>query len=114
MAAEKTKATPEQTPQHKAAGNTLVKTKTRSEPPKKYVVLLLNDDFTPMDFVVKIIVEFFGFGEHEANALMMKVHVDGSARMGVFDKGVAESLCFQVNDYSRASGHPLKCIFERE
>jgi ATP-dependent Clp protease adaptor protein ClpS len=97
-----------------ARGDLLLKPKPKVSPPSKYVVILLNDDFTPMDFVVKIIVEFFGFDESSAAMLMMQIHVQGSARMGLFDKAIAETLCFKVTEYSETCGHPLRCIYERE
>jgi ATP-dependent Clp protease adaptor protein ClpS len=91
-----------------------LKVKTKVVPPKKYIVLLLNDDFTPMDFVVNVIVSFFGYPMLQATQIMEEVHEKGKAKVGVFDKSIAETLCFQVNECAKESGHPLKCIFEKE
>lgn len=79
----------------------------------KYRVVLLNDDFTPMDFVVRILQMFFGMSDAQANATMMKVHTSGRAVCGEYSKDVAETKTAQVNAYARKSEHPLLCVVER-
>ena len=92
----------------------LVLEKTRVERPPLYKVLLLNDDFTPMDFVVEILQRFFRKGTDESVRIMLEVHHRGSGVCGVFTREIAETKVEQVTAYARQHNHPLKCIFERE
>ena len=82
--------------------------------PKKYKVLLLNDDYTPMPFVVEVLQRFFHMGESMATQLMLQVHVEGRAICGVFTHEVAETKVAWVNDYARLNEHPLLCTMESE
>lgn len=75
--------------------------------PPMYKVLLLNDDFTPMDFVVYILETFFSMDRHKATQVMLSVHTEGKGLCGVFTQDVAETKMAQVNDYSRQNQHPL-------
>ena len=80
--------------------------------PPLYKVILLNDDFTPMDFVVEILRDFFAMGEEKATQVMLHVHTRGVGVCGVFSRDIAETKVTQVNDYSRQHQHPLLCAME--
>jgi len=82
--------------------------------PPMYRVVMLNDDFTPMEFVVSVLIRFFHKSEEESNMLMLQIHNEGSARCGVFTRDVAETKIQQVETASRTSGHPLRCIMEHD
>ena len=77
-----------------------------------YQVVLLNDDFTPMEFVVMVLQEYFGLGLETATQIMLKIHHDGRAVCGVFSKDVAATKVELVLAAARRSGHPLQCIME--
>ena len=81
--------------------------------PPLYSVLLLNDDYTPMDFVVDVLVRFFTMDIEKATQVMLHVHTRGRGVCGVFTREVAESKVAQVNEYSRLNQHPLLCTMER-
>lgn len=87
--------------------------KTRLAPPSMYQVLLLNDDFTPMDFVVEVLEKFFSMPEDQATQIMLTVHTQGKAICGVYSRDVAETKAQQVNEYSRENQHPLLCKTEK-
>lgn len=94
-------------------GNLLLETaKPKVKPPKRYQVVLLNDDYTPMDFVVEVLQQFFGMDEIKANAVMLAVHHDGKGVCGVFSREIAEMKVQQVNRFSRQHKHPLMCQLE--
>ena len=80
--------------------------------PPLFKVLLLNDDFTPMDFVIEILVDFFSMSEEEATQVMLRVHTQGKGVCGLFSKDVAETKVEIVNNYSREHQHPLMCAME--
>jgi len=80
--------------------------------PPSYQVVLINDDYTPMEFVVEILCSFFGMNAEKATQIMLKVHTEGKGVCGVFSKDVAESKAAQVNDYSRECEQPLLCSVE--
>ena len=80
--------------------------------PSMYKVVLLNDDFTPMDFVVYVVQKFFHKPYDDAMAITMQVHSGGQAVCGFFTKDVAETKVGIVNDFSRKNNHPLKCTIE--
>lgn len=103
-------------PDEYAEGDELVitKYKPRTERPPLYKVLLLNDDFSPMDFVILILKKFFTKSEAEATRIMMQVHNEGAGLAGVYTFEVAETKVFSVNEFSRRHKHPLKCIMEKE
>lgn len=82
------------------------------ETPKMYAVLLLNDDFTPMEFVVLILRRFFGKSEDESHKIMLDVHKKGSGVAGVYTLEVAEMKVMQVNQFARMNQHPLKSSLE--
>ena len=91
---------------------TKVKPKTRK--PSLYKVLLLNDDYTPMEFVVHILEQFFNKDRPEAMKIMLHVHQKGVGVCGVYTYEVAETKVTQVIDYSRQNQHPLQCTMEKE
>ena len=80
--------------------------------PPLYKVVLINDDYTPMDFVVDVLRVFFSMNVEKATQVMLKVHTEGKGVCGVFSKDVAESKAAQVNDYSRECEQPLLCSVE--
>lgn len=82
--------------------------------PRMYKVLLLNDDYTPMEFVVHVLEQFFFMGREKATQVMLQVHTQGRGICGVFSREVAETKVSQVNDYSRENSHPLLCTMEAE
>ena len=86
----------------------------RTEQPKLYKVILLNDDFTPRDFVVMVLKAVFRMGEGEALGVMLTAHRRGACVVAVYTREVAESKCAQANDLARAQGHPLVFTSERE
>ncbi|NMH61138.1 ATP-dependent Clp protease adapter ClpS [Alteromonas ponticola] len=83
------------------------------EPPPMYKVLLNNDDYTPMDFVVEVLMHFFNMDAEKANQLMLTIHYQGKAICGVFTAEVAETKVMQVNQYARKHQHPLMCSMEQ-
>jgi ATP-dependent Clp protease adaptor protein ClpS len=92
----------------------VLETKTRTKRPPLYKVLLLNDDFTPMEFVVHVLERFFGLSHAQAFELMLTVHKKGVAVVGVFSYEVAETKVGQVMDFARRHQHPLQCTMEKE
>ena len=84
----------------------------RTAPPQMYQVVLLNDDYTPMEFVVMVIQEFFNKDRETATQIMLKIHLDGKGVCGVFSKDVAASKVDQVTEAARKNGHPLQCVSE--
>lgn len=86
--------------------------KTKIEQPKMYKVLLHNDDYTTMEFVIHVLQKFFQKNYDEAHAVMLKVHHDGAGICGIYTHEVAESKSSKVNKYSRNKGHPLKSTIE--
>jgi len=93
-------------------GGVLEVEKQNVKPPPLYKVLLLNDDYTPMDFVVGVLQNFFGMTSEQATQVMLKVHRDGMGVCGVFPKDVAATKVEHVISYSRQHQHPLQCMME--
>ena len=91
-----------------------IATKTRAKPkkPSQFKVLMLNDDYTPMEFVVLVIQEFFSKDREAATQIMLKIHLDGKGVCGVYSRDVAATKVDQVLDAARQAGHPLQCISE--
>ena len=83
-----------------------------AKPPSMYQVLLLNDDFTPMEFVVLILQEFFNKDQQAATTIMYKVHTEGRGLCGIYTRDIAQTKVQQVMEAARASGHPLQCVCE--
>ena len=92
---------------------TLVRAEPKLKEPSMYKVILVNDDFTPMDFVVHILQKFFSKNGEEAQRIMMQVHQQGSGVAGIYAHEIAETKVFVVNDYARKNRHPLKCTMEK-
>lgn len=92
----------------------LVKTRPETKKPSLYKVLLLNDDYTPMDFVVLVLERFFGKNEIEATEIMLSVHKKGVGLCGVYTFEVAETKVAQVMTFARLHQHPLQCTLEKE
>lgn len=86
--------------------------KPKLKQPPLYKVILINDDYTPMDFVVEILRSFFNMNVETATQIMLKVHTEGKGVCGVYSKDVAETKAAQVNDYSRECEQPLLCSVE--
>ncbi len=84
----------------------------KTKPPQMHQVLMLNDDFTPMEFVIVVIQEFFGRDRDTATQIMLKIHLDGKAVCGVYSKDVAATKVDQVMDAAAKAGHPLQCVSE--
>lgn len=84
----------------------------KTVPPQMYQVVLLNDDYTPMEFVVVVIQEFFNKDRETATQIMLKIHLDGKGVCGVFSKDVATTKVDQVTEAARKNGHPLQCVCE--
>lgn len=81
-------------------------------PPPLYQVILLNDDYTPMDFVVEVLQKFFGKNMEEATRIMLQVHHDGRAVCAIYPRDIAATRVAQVSRYARAHQHPLQCVME--
>jgi ATP-dependent Clp protease adaptor protein ClpS len=92
-----------------------IATKTRTKPkkPSQYKVLMLNDDYTPMEFVVMVLKRFFGMDLEQATRVMLHVHQRGVGVCGIFTYEVAETKVNQVMDFARANQHPLQCTLEK-
>ncbi|MCG8465932.1 MAG: ATP-dependent Clp protease adapter ClpS [Xanthomonadales bacterium] len=80
--------------------------------PQLYKVVLLNDDYTPMDFVIEVLMKFFSMPQDRATQIMLHVHTKGKGVCGVFSYQIAETKVVQVSDYSRSHEHPLQCTME--
>jgi len=89
------------------------RTRTRTKQPTPYRVLLLNDDYTPMEFVVLVLQRFFRMNMEEATRVMLHVHQKGVGVCGVFSYEVAETKVSQVIDFARENQHPLQCTLEK-
>lgn len=87
--------------------------KARKNPLHRFAVVLLNDDYTPMDFVVFLLIDIFMLPHTQAAAIMMLVHEQGRGVCGVFQKDIAETKCQQVMDRAKEAGHPLQCVVEQ-
>lgn len=98
--------------QEQAAGAAVQEARPQLKPPPKYKVLLLNDDFTPMDFVVQVLELFFHMSREKATQIMLHVHTRGVGVCGVFSRDVAETKVAQVKDFARRHQHPLMCTME--
>ncbi|MEE7475563.1 MULTISPECIES: ATP-dependent Clp protease adapter ClpS [Methylobacterium] len=92
----------------------ITRTRTRTKRPSLYRVLLLNDDYTPMEFVVLVVERFFNKSHEDAYQIMMHVHQNGVGECGVFTYEVAETKVTQVMDFARKHQHPLQCVMEKK
>jgi len=92
----------------------ITRPKTQVRHPNMYRVLLLNDDYTPMDFVVSVLKKYFNKGQDEATQIMRHVHQHGVGECGVYTYEIAETKVTQVMDHARKHQHPLQCIMEKK
>lgn len=92
----------------------VTKTRPKTKKPNLYKVLLLNDDYTPMEFVVHVLEKFFAKGRDEATRIMLHVHHKGVGICGVYTYEVAETKVTLVMDFAHQHGHPLQCTMEKE
>jgi ATP-dependent Clp protease adaptor protein ClpS len=92
----------------------ITRTKPKTKKPSLYRVLLLNDDYTPMEFVVHVLERFFRKGREDATRIMLLVHNQGVGECGVFTYEVAETKVTQVMDFARQHQHPLQCVMEKK
>lgn len=92
----------------------VTKTRPKTRKPSLYKVLLLNDDYTPMEFVVLVLEQFFNKGREDATRIMLHVHQHGVGLCGLYTYEVAETKVTQVMDFARQHQHPLQCTMERE
>ena len=90
----------------------LEQTDTQFIEPKMYKVMLLNDDYTPMDFVIEVLQKFFDMDEQKATQIMLHVHTRGQGLCGIYTHEVAETKTALVNEYAREHEHPLLCVAE--
>ena len=86
--------------------------RSKLAPPRLYTVLLLNDDFTPMDFVVQVLQKFFSMNREQATQIMLKVHVEGRGVCGIYPRDIAATKVEQVASFARDNQHPLACVME--
>ena len=97
---------------HQHESSVLEARRNKLAPPPLYTVLLLNDDFTPMDFVVHVLQKFFSKNQEQATQIMLKVHVEGQGICGIYPRDVAATKVEQVLSFARENQHPLACIME--
>ena len=90
----------------------LAPAKPKLKRPPLYRVILLNDDYTPMEFVVQVLEQFFGMNREKATQVMLAVHTKGKGVCGIYPQDIAETKASQVNESARESGHPLLCEVE--
>lgn len=100
--------------EHDDRGVATAASKPRLARPPLYKVLLMNDDYTPMEFVVTVLVNFFHMPVEKATQIMLKVHTEGKAVCGVYSRDVAETKAEQVNEFAREHNHPLLCHVEAD
>ena len=97
---------------HQHESSVLEARRNKLAPPPLYTVLLLNDDFTPMDFVVHVLQKFFSKNQEQATQIMLKVHMEGRGICGIYPRDVAATKVEQVLSFARENQHPLACIME--
>jgi ATP-dependent Clp protease adaptor protein ClpS len=112
--ASKPRAPSGPTDSDRTGAGTAVLTRTRTRKPNLYRVLILNDDYTPMEFVVHVLERFFNKDRAEATRIMMHVHQNGVGECGVFTYEVAETKVTLVMDLARKHMHPLQCVMEKK
>ena len=97
-----------------STGSVLAPERSKTKPPRMYKVIMFNDDFTTMEFVVEVLQLFFAVSRERALQIMLKVHNEGSAVCGVYSRDVAETKVSQVTEFAKQHGHPLRCGLEEE
>ncbi|WP_344867513.1 ATP-dependent Clp protease adapter ClpS [Comamonas faecalis] len=104
---------PRQTPSHDDGGSVVLERRTQKlQPPAMHQVVMLNDDFTPMEFVVVVLQEYFHKNREAATQIMLKIHLDGRGVCGVYTPDVAATKVDQVMQAAHHAGHPLQCVSE--
>lgn len=103
---------PEDSLNEESGTRALVRPEDKTQTPLFYRVIILNDDFTPREYVVHVLQKFFKKSEQEATHLMLQVHHKGQGVAGVFTCEIAETKAYQVNEYSKKHKYPLKCVVE--
>ena len=98
--------------QDRDSGLATATTKPKLRRPPMYKVIILNDDYTPMEFVVHVLERFFGMNREKATQIMLTIHTSGSAVVGIFPRDIAETKSEQVNQYSQENHHPLMSKIE--
>ena len=106
--------TDKNTDNDKGQSQVILETRPRTKKPSMYKVIMLNDDYTPMEFVVYVLQRFFGMSSGQATAIMLNVHQRGVGVCGVFSYEVAEAKATQVLEYARQNEHPLQLQIEKE
>jgi len=99
-------------PTRKQNGTTLEISRAKTKLPPLFKVLLLNDDYTPMEFVIAVLLQFFNMDKEQATRIMLKVHTEGSGVCGVFARDIADSKVKQVTAFAHEHQHPLACVME--
>jgi len=94
------------------SNSVLAPERAKTKPPRMYKVVLFNDDYTTMDFVIEVLQRFFEMNRERALQIMLKVHNEGSAVCGVYSRDVAETKVAQVSEFAQQHGHPLRCGME--
>ena len=109
----KTPVSPVRLPESDDGTTVVLERRTQKvQPPQMYQVVMLNDDYTPMEFVVVVIQEFFSKDLEAATQIMLKIHLEGKGVCGVYSRDVAASKVDQVLDAAHKAGHPLQCVSE--
>jgi ATP-dependent Clp protease adaptor protein ClpS len=100
-------------PDRDDGGSVVLERRTqKAKPPKLYQVVMLNDDYTPMEFVVMVIQEYFSKDLEAATQIMLKIHLEGRGVCGVYSRDIAATKVEQVMDAAHKAGHPLQCVSE--
>ena len=99
-------------PNSNSTGLVLEKQEAKTKPPPMYQVVLLNDDYTPMEFVILVLQKFFKMGREKATHVMLKVHREGKGICGLFPRDIAATKVEQVCSFARQHQHPLQCVME--
>jgi ATP-dependent Clp protease adaptor protein ClpS len=94
------------------SGLALEEERPKLKPPQQYKVILVNDDYTPMEFVIQVLMTIFSMDHAKATRVMMAVHTKGKGICGIFSYEIAETKVDQVNEYARINQHPLLCTME--
>tara|TARA_B100000686_G_C16230512_1_gene684621 strand:- start:82 stop:414 length:333 start_codon:yes stop_codon:yes gene_type:complete len=94
--------------------NTLLEDKVQTKKPSFYQVLIMNDDYTPMEFVILVLEKYFSKNREEATQIMLHVHQKGIGVCGLYPYEIAESKVVQVMDFARKNEHPLQCTLEKQ
>ena len=106
-------ALPVTRPARDDGGSVVLERRTqKTQPPQMYQVVMLNDDYTPMEFVIVVLQEFFSKDREQATQIMLKIHLDGKGVCGVYSRDVAATKVEQVLDAAHKAGHPLQCVSE--